>query len=317
MDVSLIELIDMYRNKLDNDRYSCLLFALQLPSICSRIEYPNSGEYRVYYNNNRGRPIDGELYRKWIKDHYSYFNKITKCFNVSCTDFADTVYDLRCNMTHACVTVDVDKLFNTNDDFYFCFIDDYDFRGTSLYGLGDVRFVSIYDFCQCMFNAASTIAVHNVSSSSRIYMSYSDYNELVLKYINKCYEILDERSDDAVLLLAIYEQIKLRRPELLDEIDLFFKENSDGVYNYRQGRKSGQIRNFSVDVSAFVGYSSKGIIVFEKAYDVPYIEGNINTNPTVTNLILTREQYDLMKLVYSEYPDIKKCARQSLIKQTK
>ena len=85
MDVNLIELIDMYRNKLDKDRYSCLLFALQLPSICSRIEYPNRGKYTAYYNDD-GRPKDGKLYRKWIKDHYSYFNKITKCFNVSCTD---------------------------------------------------------------------------------------------------------------------------------------------------------------------------------------------------------------------------------------
>ena len=56
-----------------------------------------------------------------------------------------------------------------------------------------------------------------------------------------------------------------------------------------------------------------GVIVFEKAYDVPYIDGVNVMNPTVTNLILTREQYDLMKLIYSEYPDIKKRARQSLM----
>lgn len=264
MDVNLIELIDMYRNKLDKDRYSCLLFALQLPSICSRIEYPDRGKYTAYYNDD-GRPKDGKLYRKWIKDHYSYFNKITKCFNVNCTDFADAVYDLRCNMTHACVTVDIDKLFNTGDGFYFCFIDDYGVKGTSLFGLGDVRFVSIYDFCQCMFNAASAIDVHNISPSLKIYMSYLDYNEEALKYMNKCREYLNKYPDDAALFLRVYEEIKLRNPELLDEIDLFFKENPDGVYNYKQYRKSGQIRIFNVDA----------------------------------NLILTRDQYDQMKLIQS------------------
>mgnify|MGYP000991290034 CR=1 FL=1 len=281
MDVNLIELINMYRNKLDKDRYSCLLFALQLPSICSRIEYPNSGKYTVYYYDD-GRPKDSKLYRKWIKDHYSYFDKITKCFNAKraknakCANFEDIVYDLRCNMTHACVTVDIDKLFNIDDDdCYFCFIDDYDFRETSLSGLGDVRFVSIYDFCQCMFNAASTIDVHNISPSSKIYMSYSDYNELALKYINKCQECLIKYSDEAVLLLGIYEQIKLRKPELLDEMDRFFKENPDGVYNYRQVRNSGPIRIFNV----------------------------------AANLILTRDQYDRMKLIQSVCSNFKECAR--------
>ena len=36
--MDMLELIDMYQDKLDSDLYSCLLFALQLPSICSRIE---------------------------------------------------------------------------------------------------------------------------------------------------------------------------------------------------------------------------------------------------------------------------------------
>ena len=38
--MDMIKLIDEYRGKLNKDPYSCLLFALQLPSICSRIEYP-------------------------------------------------------------------------------------------------------------------------------------------------------------------------------------------------------------------------------------------------------------------------------------
>ena len=48
------ELIDKYRDKLsspdctDDDKHSALLFALQIPSVCSRIEYP-ADEYAKFY----------------------------------------------------------------------------------------------------------------------------------------------------------------------------------------------------------------------------------------------------------------------------
>lgn len=45
----LMDLIKSYREKLiDNPNdYSCLLFALQIPSICSRIEIPKTQENTV------------------------------------------------------------------------------------------------------------------------------------------------------------------------------------------------------------------------------------------------------------------------------
>lgn len=48
MSVGLIEIIRSYQNRLseaveagDNDeQFSCLMFALQLPSICARLDFP-------------------------------------------------------------------------------------------------------------------------------------------------------------------------------------------------------------------------------------------------------------------------------------
>lgn len=321
--MDLIESIDKYRCDLEKNPYSCLFFALQLPNICSRIEYPSDSlsddERKEYYNN--GRPLDGKLYKKWIKDHYSYFNEITKFLNISCDQFGDALYDLRCDVAHEGVIISIDKLFNTTSDIYFCFIDDYDPNKMTHYGLGNVRFLPIREFCNCMFDAACTTDIHIISPFSTIYASYSDYNALVTEYRNMCYDFLDDYSDDDVLLINIYDLIKLRRPDLLSDINLFFKQNPDGVYNYRSNYKSnfekGHVLDFSWDVGWLTRYSSTNILVFEKAYDVPYIEGAINMNPTVTNLILTGDQYNRMKLIRSKYLDFKERARQSLIKQKK
>lgn len=322
--MNLIDSIDKYRCDLEENPYSCLFFALQLPNICSRIEYSSDSfsddEREEYTNKKTGLPLDGKLYKKWIKDHYSYFDKITKFLNINCDQFRDALYDLRCDVAHEGVIISIDKLFNTTSNIYFCFIDDYDPDEMTHYGLGGVRFLPIREFCNCMFDAACTTDIHIISPFSTIYASYSDYNALVTEYRNMCYDFLDDYSDDDVLLINIYDLIKLRRPDLLSDIDLFFKQNPDGVYNYRSNYKSnfekGHVLDFSWDVGWLTRYSSTNILVFEKAYDVPYIEGAINMNPTVTNLILTRDQYDRMKLIRSKYLDFKECAPQSLIKQT-
>ena len=77
------------------------------------------------------------------------------------------------------------------------------------------------------------------------------------------------------------------------------------------------VLDFGWDVGRLIPYSPTNILVFEKAYDVPYIEGAINMNPTVTNLILTPAQYDRMKLIQSAYSNFKERARQSLTDKTK
>lgn len=224
MIMDLIESIDKYRCDLEKNPYSCLFFALQLPNICSRMEYPSDSfsddERKEYYN--KGRPLDGKLYKKWIEDHYQYFDEITKYLNITCDQFGTALYDLRCDVAHEGVIVSIDKLFNETSDIYFCFIDDYESNEMTYYG-GCVRFLPIRKFCDCMFNAACMTNIHIISPFSTIYASYSDYNALVTEYRNMCYDFLDDYSDDDVLLINIYDLIKLRRPDLLSDIDLFFQ----------------------------------------------------------------------------------------------
>lgn len=226
------------------------------------------------------------------------------------------LYDLRCDVVHEGVIVSIDKLFNKTSDIYFCFIDDHELKEMTYYGRG-VQFLPIREFCDSMFNAACMMGVHIISPFSTIYASYSDYNALVTKYLNMRYDFLEDYSDDDVLLINIYDLIEARKSKLLSDINLFFEQNSNGVYNYRFNYKSdlgkGHVLDFGWDVGRLIPYSPTNILVFEKAYDVPYFEGAINMNPTVTNLILTRDQYDRMESIHSEYLDFEKRARQSLI----
>ena len=48
----------------DNDaQFSCLMFALQLPSMCARLDFPRD-KYEQFYSG--GTPRDRELYIKWL-----------------------------------------------------------------------------------------------------------------------------------------------------------------------------------------------------------------------------------------------------------
>ena len=92
------ELIDKYRDKLsspdctDDDKHSALLFALQIPSICSRIEYP-ADKYTEFYQEN-GRPIDNKLYKYWIRNHKGKFETLWRLI-MSVDELAERIYGLR------------------------------------------------------------------------------------------------------------------------------------------------------------------------------------------------------------------------------
>ena len=83
--MTLQELIESYKEKLEscnnNSLHSVLLFSLQLPSICSRIEFPktddNTGDAKdgKFYTKN-GRVLDANIYKAWLRKHITCFRDI-------------------------------------------------------------------------------------------------------------------------------------------------------------------------------------------------------------------------------------------------
>lgn len=88
------------------DQYSALLFVLQLPSICSRIEIPQSknntgkdpNDLNVLYKKN-GKPFDKNMYFAWLKKHKNAFTEWyydMMPFDMLC----GAIYNLRNQLTH-------------------------------------------------------------------------------------------------------------------------------------------------------------------------------------------------------------------------
>lgn len=143
--MKLERLIYQYKSKLNSDNYdsfSVLLFALQLPSICSRLEF-SFNEYPQFYNGNEKSPKDKKLYKEWIKKH-NYFFKELFYTAMTIETFADILYNFRCQTTHE------GSILSNNSKIYF--IDNNNKQVILL--IGDAVFISNKAICEDLFNAA-------------------------------------------------------------------------------------------------------------------------------------------------------------------
>lgn len=147
----MVELINEYWHRLDADntddnQYSCLLFALQLPSICSRIEK------EIGIVEYVDRKSDNELYRLWLLEHRdlfsAYFNELS--YNDALwKKFYDSIYNLRCMMVHEGVLW---KITNTVPKSSECTL--YLIKGSGYLMTDECIFISLRVFCSCLFKAA-------------------------------------------------------------------------------------------------------------------------------------------------------------------
>ena len=94
--MKLSDSIKEYRERLKinpNDT-SCLLFALQIPSICSRIEFPQTAENTGTLYRANGTAMDKNMYKRWLQKHRSDFVDIYSQ-SMLFDDFCENLYALR------------------------------------------------------------------------------------------------------------------------------------------------------------------------------------------------------------------------------
>ena len=211
--MDMVELINTYRVRLDDDPYGCLLFALQLPSICSRIEYPpeffsEDDQNNYYYSREMDdgsyvyRPRDKKLYKKWIMDHYDYFDNIT--INILNSDenvFSEALYDFRCCMTHEGISVPLDLFTIFNQDLRFCFVD----VKMAPIVLNNIIYVSVVEMCECLFNVAEFVLCDiKVSACELAFLSFDEYNLILKDYVAQFDSFWDEYTADEHFLFRLY-----------------------------------------------------------------------------------------------------------------
>ena len=227
--MKLQDLIQEYKEKSKsddrNDQYSALLFALQLPSICSRIEFPQTAENtgkledgKLYKNN--GRPWDGNLYKEWMKHHScSFIDLYTD--NLPLNKFIDAVYDLRCQLTHQGIVT------STKNKFYFIH------KGQGSMFIDGITFLPIKRFCDDMFSAADnnrSVVYTNMTLSEDMILSDDAYAKIQQDVYDTYKHFWDGRGNDDNTLYILYEAIINDRPDNQRMIETFFIQNPDEKY---------------------------------------------------------------------------------------
>ena len=276
------ELIDKYRDKLsspdctDDDKHSALLFALQIPSICSRIEYP-ADKYTEFYQEN-GRPIDNKLYKYWIRNHKGKFETLWRLI-MSVDELAERIYGLRNQLTHEGYIVGkTTKFYFTDDSDKSIFVD-------------EILIISIKSFCEIFFDIAYDVFKQNrieISPMSCLTLESKDVGN-ILNDICKTYrEFWKTHTTLDNELFMLYDMVFKYDSDLCDNADDFFAKNPDSVY---------VIKNFDMKYSQ-VNVDNE--LFWEREIDVPFGENNKLHR---IDCHITKSQYERMKQIRDDMAD--------------
>ena len=289
--MNLTDLMKEYREKLKinpNDT-SCLLFALQIPSICSRIEFPQTAENTSSTNKNsdgkyykpNGKIWDANIYKAWIIKHSKDFVDIYGQ-SMTVNTFCDNLYNLRCQMTHEGVVM------TNKSKFYF--ID-----GNSAMCIDDIIFLPIKRLCEDMFDTVD-VTMSNLRVDIKItpvdeaVLSTEIYDKISNDIRKKYRSFWDNYSADDNMLNCIYDHIIFDQPDMKNKIDDFFNNNPDDIFEIW-------------DFGYIIDTQEKFIVrKFDKSKSIVCSELNTDTDV----LCLTKQQYERMLQVASELEDYSK-----------
>lgn len=288
--MTLQELIISHKEKLEscdnNSLHSILLFSLQLPSICSRIEFPktddNTGKAedgKLYKNN--GNPYDANLYKTWLRKHIKCFKDIFSR-GMTAEAFCGSIYELRNQLTHEGIAVSLQNK-------YF-FVE----KDQTAMIVGNIVFLPIQQFCEDMFDAAeqTIINVSNISISvfDDLIISNETYKNICNDVNNLYHSFWKNYTAEDNLLNSVYDHVFFDNEYKEKEIEAFFLDNPDCVY---------EIWDFGLNYCSMIPDGK--IICEEYNEEKSKLSKLLHTNTLVCRL--TRLQYERMKTVVKKLND--------------
>lgn len=283
--MDMLDLIKQYKKRLESNPndFDCLFFALQIPSICSRIEFPktpeNTGKGVGKLYRQDGSPYDKNMYKKWLKKHDTSFFDIY-CLSMSADAFRDVVYDLRCQVTHEGILMtDSSRFYFTNDDIVMC--------------IGSIVFLPIMHLCKVMFDTAITMLLNickkvSVTPFEDVFLADSMYSKIRNDFGMLYKSFWDNHFADDRLLNCIYDHIIFYKPDIKSEIDEFFKNQPNGIF---------EIWDFGVKCGGIIDAEHKFI---KQKYDENKSKLSQRLKAKSDVLCLSKMDYERMLQVHKE-----------------
>lgn len=235
--VKAADLVDMYSAKLAlnmdmMEMYSTLLFALQLPGICARYEFPpdphNKGkdtEFKKFLYKSNGTPLDKRLYIEWFVHHS---NKFARWLfgNASADDLGAALYALRSKMIHTGVVLEKSiKL----DGLVIVFVDR---NERSIFG-SSLFFLSYFEFCELVFSISKDVFTeHDVSFSSfdDIFIPKATYDSISGEMMAMSYAFWRNFSESDNTLYMVYNHMFRNSDFRIEAAKKFFESHPGDTY---------------------------------------------------------------------------------------
>lgn len=283
--MDMMKLVQEYSNKLKNNPndISCLLFALQIPSICSRIEFPktdeNTGraEEGKLYRSDR-RPYDANMYKAWLRKYYSCFTDIYRD-SMTTEAFCRNLYALRNQVTHEGV------LMTSENKFYFTECD-------NAMCVGEFVFIPMKRLCEDMFKAAYYMLYNrhehiNITLFRDVVMPSEVYRKISNDVTSLYDSFWDNRPEEDNELIIIYDHIIFDNPCMKSTIEEFFAKNPNNFFViWDFGSKYGHI----LGAEKFI----------HQEYDEQKSSACLDLKRPTDVLRLNKEQYERMLQVAEE-----------------
>lgn len=281
--MNLYDMIESFKNKLLHgdvcDKYSALLFALQLPSVCSRVEFPFSDIQYKYLYRSSGTPQDKELYMKWLYVHKKSF--LLLCVPSEHFDILfKKLYDLRNELTHE------SRLFSN----YFVFVDAE--CKTPMFLSNDIAFISIEQLCLTIFEIAQLSSARTLSLFNELNLSAHNFDIVRAEIYKRMKQFWDNRLDEEIpcddnQLCCIYDSF-CTDDERIRNIESFFESHPNDLY---------EIGDFD---HKYIGMMPDGKYLFEEVYDATGLFGDERKGLTCR---FSKSKFERMKQVSSEVDD--------------
>lgn len=299
MSVGLREIILRYKERLskavekgnNDEQFSCLMFALQLPSICARLDFPRD-KYEQFYSG--GKPHDRELYIKWLEKNHALLVEGSSGF-LTFNDFCSAVYELRCSLVHEGILESNKRLQSIR------FLS----GKSSGIALGDKQYIPLYYLCNALYTGAlDSISVKEFSTNQSGGFSLSYNSKVAVMDADSLVVDISELSDEAVnmrkraeefwggkskresALFSLYDYLAHWQLSVFDEMESHFAKDS-----IRRQDK------FSLEIAYYGGMDGGSLEELGKNWVFRAKDGNLN----VYRLSLDAGVYGEMKKIVQEF----------------